>query len=135
MLGYEFVGVEYLPAGSRTVLRLYIDSSHGITLEDCEQVSRQVSAVLDVEDPIPGHFTLEVSSPGIDRPLFTPEHFRRFAGETVRIRVGTPLAGRRNFTGRLLGASDEEVILVEEGGEERRIPFGEVKRANLAPRR
>ena len=134
MLGYELIGVEYVPAGSRTVLRLYIDASEGVTLEDCEQVSRQVSALLDVEDPIPGHYTLEVSSPGIDRPLLTPEHYRRFAGEDVRISLGAPLDGRRRFRGRLLGLSDAGEVLLEEDGEERRIPLHEVRKANLTPK-
>jgi ribosome maturation factor RimP len=128
-LGYELVGVEYVSAGQATV-RLYIDREAGISLEDCERVSRQVGAVLDVEDPIAGNYNLEVSSPGLDRPLFEPEHFRRFAGEPVRIRLATLVEGRRKLTGVLRGMEGDQV-LVEADGETFRLPLETIAKANL----
>lgn len=131
-LGYELVGIEYA-AGSRSgLLRVYIDGAEGIGVEDCRRVSHQVSGVLDVEDPIPGHYNLEVSSPGLDRPLFEPEHFDRFAGQTVRVRLRSPREGRRNFKGLLQGITGDQVVLAEDG-EEVRLPFAEIERARLVP--
>lgn len=132
-MGYELVGVEFLSPGSGGTLRIYIDGATGITVDDCERVSRQVSSLLDVEDPIPGAYTLEVSSPGLDRPLFTPEHFQRFAGETVKIRLEIPMEGRRKLKGRLLGWVDDHVV-VEEDGREISVPLQSIGRANLVPR-
>ena len=100
-LGYECWGIEYISQGRHSLLRVYIDHSNGILVEDCEKVSRQVSGILDVEDPIPGEYTLEVSSPGMDRPLFTLEQFNAFVGEQVKIRLRSPYEGRRNFQGLL----------------------------------
>ena len=98
-LGYELVGVEYVASGKHSILRLYIDSEEGIGVDDCEVVSRQVSAIMDVEDPISGQYNLEVSSPGIERPLFSIDHYKRFLGHDVRLRTFRPIDGRRNFTG------------------------------------
>jgi len=131
-LGYELVGVEYLPQGRRSLLRIYIDTPDGVTVDDCERVSHQVSGVLDVEDPIHGQYVLEVSSPGLDRPLFTEEHYRRFAGSRVKLRVSPPLDGRRNFTGVLKGIHDDKVVLVHEDGEWV-IPLDHVEQARLIP--
>ncbi len=131
-LGYELVGVEYRRGRKRALLRVYIDKSEGITLDDCERVSHQVSGVLDVEDPIVEQYDLEVSSPGLDRPLFEPEHFERFAGHRVRVRMSPPVDGRRKFTGVLLGFEDGEVR-VDEDGIERRVPLESVSAARLVP--
>ncbi len=131
-LGYELVGVEYHPQGRHSLLRVYIDQPEGIGIEDCERVSRQISAVLDVEDPIRGQYTLEVSSPGLDRPLFEPAHFERFAGHEVKLRLLSPLEGRRRLSGRLAGVEDGCVV-VEGDGESWRIPFDMIERANLVP--
>ena len=131
-LGYELVGVEYFPQGSGSMVRVYIDSPDGITVDDCERVSHQVSGVLDVEDPVRGGYTLEVSSPGVDRPLYTPEDFSRFAGERVRVRLDVPVQGRRNITGILKGFSDGNVVVLEDG-EERRLPLDAIGKAKLAP--
>ena len=106
-LGYELLGVEYVPSGKHSILRLYIDSEEGIGVDDCEIVSRQVSAIMDVEDPISGQYNLEVSSPGIDRPLFVVEHYRRFLGHDVRLRTYRPIEGRRNFTGAIGSVSEK----------------------------
>jgi len=131
-LGYELVGVELQGSGARTLLRLYIDAEAGVTVEDCARVSHQVSGVLDVEDPIRGPFTLEVSSPGVERPLFTPQHYERFAGYRVRVKLEVPVEGRRNVTGHLLGCREGCVIVLEDGVE-RRLPLQAIRRAHLAP--
>lgn len=129
-LGYELVGVEYIAQGRHSVLRVYIDSEHGITVDDCARVSHQVSGALDVDDPIKGPYTLEVSSPGLDRPLFKPEHFERFAGEQVQIRLAVPLDGRRKFKGVLRGLRDGRVV-VDMDGQELLLEFENVDKANL----
>ncbi len=130
-LGYELVGVEY-HGGRRALLRVYIDREGGVSVEDCQRVSRQVSGLLDVEDPIPGPYTLEVSSPGLDRPLFREADFRRFAGRVVRIRTDVPLEGRRNFRGVLRGLRGGEV-LVEVDGIELALPVERIEQARLVP--
>ncbi len=131
-LGYELVGVELHSQSRHSLLRVYIDRAEGISVDDCERVSHQVSGVLDVEDPIRGSYTLEVSSPGLDRPLFTAEQFQRFAGHRVRIRLRIPLEGRRKFTGILRGMIDEDV-LIDEDGQEWRLPAERIERARLVP--
>ena len=131
-LGYELVGVEYRRGRRRALVRVYIDQPDGITLDDCARVSHQVSGVLDVEDPIVEQYDLEVSSPGLDRPLFEPEHFERFAGQRVRVRMSPPVDGRRKFTGVLLGIEDGQVR-VDEDGVERRVPLESVSAARLVP--
>jgi len=97
------------------LLRIYIDRPDGVTVDDCERVSHAVSAVLDVEDPIPGQYTLEVSSPGLDRVLRTREHFARYVGETVRVETNVAIDGRKRFSGRLTSAGDEAIELDVEG--------------------
>lgn len=132
-LGYELVLLEYAAgSGHRAVLRLYIDHEHGVGLDDCETVSREVSALLDVEDPVPGEYVLEVSSPGLDRPLVRPEHFARFVGEQVRLRLHEPRLGRRRYTGLLVEAAGDRIRLHVDGQTEE---FGldEIERANLVP--
>lgn len=131
-LGYELVGIEYLSQGRHSLLRIYIDSEEGITVDDCADVSHQVSAVLDVEDPIKGVYTLEVSSPGLDRPLFKAADFERYAGERVDVRLRLPLDGRRRFKGTLLGVRDEKVI-VEVEGTDYLLPLQDIDKANLVP--
>ena len=131
MLGYELVGIEYLQ-GAGGLLRVYIDTPAGITIEDCERVSRQISAVLDVEDPIRARYRLEVSSPGLDRPLFTAEHFRRFTGSMVKVRLSVPMQGRRNFTGLLQGLDDGQVLLEVEG-QDVTVPFDRIEKARVVP--
>lgn len=131
-LGYELVLLEYFPQRGGALLRLFIDSLGGITLKDCERVSREVSGVLDVEDPIPQGYRLEVSSPGLDRPLVKPAHFERFVGSEVAIRLAAPRAGQRRFSGRLLGYADRAVSVQTEQGN---FSFGldEIERAQLLP--
>ncbi len=131
-LGYEFVGLEYQNNPKQSVLRIYIDSEPGVGLEDCETVSREVAALLDVEDPIKGHYNLEVSSPGLDRPLFTPEQYARFAGEEAQLSLFAPMDGRRKFKGVILDA-DEEAVRLEVDGEPVRLEFNNIAKARLVP--
>jgi ribosome maturation factor RimP len=131
-LGYELVGIEYLSQGRRSLLRIYIDHVDGINVHDCERVSHQVSGVLDVEDVIHGQYSLEVSSPGLDRPLFTKEQFQRFIGSEVSIRLSIAQAGRKKFKGILRSIDDTNVFLqVDE--EEICVPFNAIEKANLVP--
>jgi ribosome maturation factor RimP len=129
-LGYELVELEH----KGTLLRVYIDrrapAEGGVTVEDCEKASKAVSATLDASDPIPGHYTLEVSSPGFDRPLRKPEHFLAHAGKRAKLELATPLDGRRRFTGTLLGL-DGEAVVMEVDGQTFRIPQGALERARL----
>jgi len=131
-LGYELSDLELKLGGRDGLVRVFIDKPEGVDLADCEVVSRQLSALLDVEDPLPGHYTLEVSSPGLDRKLTKPEHFQRFLGETVRVKLRFPLAGRRNFRGALLSADDEQ-IEVEVDGESHSLQFSTIESARLIP--
>jgi len=131
-LGYELSDLELKLGGRDGVIRVYIDKPDGIGLEDCETVSRQISAVLDVEDPIPGHYVLEVSSPGLDRRLTKVEHFQRFTGETVKVKLRFPLEGRRNYRGQLMTV-DEESIEVEVDGQSHRVPIATIASARLVP--
>lgn len=131
-LGYEFVGAEYVSSGRQRVLRIYIDSPDGVTVDDCARVSHQVSGVLDVEDPFREPYALEVSSPGLDRPLFTPQQFARFVGETVRIKTATAIGRRRNFTGVLSATKDDGVVLTVDG-ETHEIAWSQIAEARLVP--
>lgn len=129
-LGYELVGVEYIKNGRDTVLRIYIDAEQGISIEDCERVSHQVSGILEVEDPINSAYSLEVSSPGFDRPLFKATDFERFAGHEVKISMKLPVQGRRNFKGVLQGFDDGEILVVVDG-EEYGLPLTKLAKARL----
>lgn len=131
-LGFELVDAELVGGRQHQTLRVYIDGPQGVTIDDCAEVSRQLSAVLDVEDPFPGSYTLEVSSPGLDRPLVTPADFRRFQGATVKVRLFSALDGRRNFTGRVMDTTADEVV-VEVDNEHFRLRFDAIERARLVP--
>ncbi len=117
-MGYELLGIEYVASGKHSVLRLYIDCEEGIGVDDCETVSRQVGAIMDVEDPINGQYNLEGSSPGIERPLFVIAHYQRFLGHDVCLRTYRPIDGRRNFTGSIgsVGETSNTIELVTELG-------------------
>ncbi|MFC3606280.1 ribosome maturation factor RimP [Stutzerimonas tarimensis] len=132
-LGYQCWGIEFLPQGRHSLLRVYIDHENGILIEDCEKVSRQLSGVLDVEDPISAEYTLEVSSPGMDRPLFTLEQFAAHAGEQVKIKLRMPFEGRRNFQGLLRGVEEQEVVVLVED-HEYLLPIDAIDKANIIPR-
>ena len=130
--GVELWELEYANRPGGGLLRLYIDSPQGITVEDCERVSRAVSSVLDESDPIPGEYTLEVSSPGLDRVLRTREHFARFEGEQVRVEMREPIAGRKRFVGQLLEVGEREITLSVDGANVS-LPIDEIHRARLVP--
>lgn len=132
-LGYECWGVEFISQGRHSVLRVYIDRPEGILIDDCEAVSRQVSGILDVEDPISGEYTLEVSSPGMDRPLFTLEQFAKHAGEQVKIRLRSPYEGRRNYQGILRGVEEQDVVVLV-NDHEYLLPIDSIDKANIIPR-
>ena len=136
-IGLELLGVEYLPAPGGALLRLYIDVpadevERVVGIEDCEAVSREVSAQLDVADPISGHYTLEVSSPGVDRPLFTAGQFERFAGETAKVTLKLPQDGRRRLQGAIVSVQGNQVTIDVDG-----TPFvvaiDNVEKARLVP--
>jgi len=134
-LGYELLGVEYLAQGRHSVLRIYIDSPDGITLDDCERASRQVSAVLDVDDPLKGQYTLEMSSPGLDRPLFTAEHFTQFIGHEVKLRLHSPMEGQRRFKALIKGVEGDVIHLTSsETDEDWQISLDNIEKANLLPK-
>lgn len=127
-LGFEFVGAEYHPARREGLLRIYIDSPNGIDVDDCARVSHQVSGALDVEDPIAGEYVLEVSSPGLDRPIFEWSDFARFTGEQARIRLHGLVDGRRKLQGRIVGAQGDAVV-IDEQGHPVTVAFSDIDRA------
>jgi ribosome maturation factor RimP len=130
-MGYELVGVEFHDAGGHATLRVYIDRDEGVSLEDCAAISHQISGILDVEEPIKQAFDLEISSPGIERPLFKLDDYQRFTGRTAKIKLAVPLLGRKNFRGELQGVVDSKRIQIEVDGEMFDLPFGDIARANL----
>ena len=129
-LGYEFLGIEYVGQGIHSVLRLYIDHENGIGVEDCSKVSHQVSGILEVEDPITSQFTLEVSSPGLDRPLFSLPHFVKVVGETVSLKCHIGVDGRRKFKGKMIEVS-EQLLVIEVDGQLYELDFRDVDKAHL----
>nr|WP_245362702.1 ribosome maturation factor RimP [Pseudomonas sp. BP8] len=131
-LGFQCWGIEFVSQGKHSVLRIYIEKDGGIMVDDCAKVSHQVSGVLDVEDPISSEYTLEVSSPGMERPLFTLEQFASYAGEQVKIKLRSPFEGRRNFQGLLRGVEDQDVI-VQVDDQEFLLPIDSIDKANIIP--
>ncbi|TCV07738.1 ribosome maturation factor RimP [Samsonia erythrinae] len=130
-LGYELVGIEFV-RGRQSTLRIYIDSEDGITVDDCADVSHQVSAVLDVEDPITVAYNLEVSSPGLERPLFTAEHYLRFIGEEVAVVLRMAVQNRRKWLG-VIKAVDGEMITITVEGKDEVFALSNIQKANLVP--
>lgn len=131
-MGCELVGYEMVPQGRQMVFRIYIDSERGVTVDDCSRVSHQVSAMLDVEGPIEGRYSLEVSSPGIDRPLFEVEHYRKYVGKVVRIRLHAPVNQRKQYKGILQRVEGEDIYLLVEGVEQEvKLPFSAIEKGNL----
>ncbi|GLQ29695.1 ribosome maturation factor RimP [Litoribrevibacter albus] len=131
-LGYDFWGLEYVSQGKHSVLRVFIDHENGIQVDDCAKVSRQLSAVLDVEDPISSEYSLEVSSPGMDRPLFTLEQFEKYIGQVVSVKLRFPFEGRRKFMGRLNGVEGSDVV-VQVDNHEYCLPIDSIDKANVEP--
>jgi ribosome maturation factor RimP len=131
-LGYELVDLDYVPGRTRSLLRVFIDRPQGVGIDDCERVSHEFSALLDIEDPVPTAYTLEVSSPGLDRVLRTPAHFARFVGERIWVELKVARDGRRRYTGQLL-ASDAQAVELNVDGAMVRVALGEINSARLAP--
>lgn len=131
-MGYELIEIEYVPNPKYGVLRLYIDSENGILIDDCSDVSHQISALIDVEDPLPGSFNLEISSPGMDRPLRKMQDFVRFEGEQVKIKTTVPQEGQRNFTG-VIGPIEDDALLLECDDRKVRLPMSMIDKARLVP--
>ncbi len=141
-MGFDLIEIEHFPNPKHGVLRLFIDrpfnaedaeaESTGVVIEDCSAVSRQISALIDVEDPIRGQFNLEVSSPGLDRPLRRLQDFQRFTGSLIKVKMVMPLEGQRNFKGRLLEANEDSVI-IETDEEELSLPMRSIEKARIIP--
>lgn len=131
-LGYELVGIEYMPQGKHSLLRVYIDADDGINLDDCTRVSHQVSGLLDVEDVLKGQYSLEISSPGLDRPLFTLEQFARFTGHAAKVHMVAPKEGQRKFRGVIISADNDNVV-IDVDGKQIELAFSLIDRANLVP--
>lgn len=131
-VGKELLGVEFISAGKHSILRIFIDHENGINVDDCAEVSRQVGAILDVEDPISTEYSLEISSPGLDRPLFDLPHFQEVVGETINVKVSMPLNGRRKFKGKLVSI-ENDTLIVKVDGEEYELVFSNIDKANLVP--
>ncbi|WP_086934532.1 ribosome maturation factor RimP [Agarilytica rhodophyticola] len=131
-LGCELWGLDYFVQGKKTLLRIYIDKPGGVVIEDCEAVSRQISSVLDVEDPIAAEYTLEVSSPGMDRRLYKLTQYDEFIGQKLTVKLRMGFEGRKNFTGILKGIEEDEVVL-EVDNEEYLLPYELIDKANVVP--
>jgi ribosome maturation factor RimP len=131
-LGLELLGVEYAPSTGNAMLRLYIDKESGVGIEDCEAVSREVSALLDVNDPIATEYTLEVSSPGIDRPLFGAAQFARHVGEEAKLALRVPQEGRRRLQGRIARVEGDRVVIAEEK-QEYVVAEANIEKARIMP--
>jgi ribosome maturation factor RimP len=129
-LDLELWGVEHASQGKYSVLRIFIEREAGVTIDDCERVSRQVSAIFDVEEPIAGEYTLEVSSPGMTALLFTPQQFQQYCGEEVSVRMRTPVDGRRKFKGTLTDVVDD-IIHIQVDGNDFELPHGDIEKANI----
>lgn len=132
-MGYEFVGCEFQRQGRSGLLRIYIDNASGITLTDCSKVSHQVSAMLDVEDPVSGEYHLEISSPGLDRPLFGIMQFKKFIGSRIKVRLCNPLNNKRNFVGVLQQVDEADDIHLLTDTEEVILPFSGIEKARVIP--
>lgn len=129
-LGYELVGIEFIRAGAHSTLRVYIDHENGITVDDCADVSRQVSSVLDVEDPISVAYSLEISSPGLERPLFTAVQYEQFVGRTVNIVLKMAMDNRRKWKG-IIRQVNGEIITLDVDGIFQEFALSNISKANL----
>ena len=128
--GKELLGVEFISAGNHSVLRIFIDHENGIDVDDCAEVSHQVGAILDVEDPISSEYNLEVSSPGLDRPLFDKAHFAAVIDETIEVKISMPLNGRRKFKGKLVAIENDSLIVMVDN-EEYELVISNIDKAHL----
>jgi len=133
-MGFELDNIELMKMGNRFLLRVFIDKEGGVTINDCERVSRQIEAQLDVEDPIPSSYILEVSSPGLDRPLRKPEDFKRFSGKTARVITHKPIENQTFFIGEIAEAGDDSIVLLLPKDKKVTIPYENISRARLEVR-
>lgn len=133
-LGYELWGSELNSGGKSVLLRIYIDRSEGVSIDDCATISRQISAIMDVEEPIKGAYHLEVSSPGMDRGLFKPAHYEQYVGETVKLRLRIPRGEQRKFMGVLQAVQSDQITLALENGESIELPFVNIDKAQIIPK-
>jgi len=131
-LGYELWGIEYSSQGKQSVVCIYIDNAEGIDVDDCAKLSRQVGGIFDVEEPIAGEYSLQVSSPGMDRRLFTLDQCTRYVGAQVKVRLRTAFEGRRNFTGQMTGVEGDDVVVAVDD-HEYLLPFDQIEKANIIP--
>lgn len=131
-LGYELVGVEFVRAGKHSILRVFIDHENGISVDDCAEVSYQASAILDVEDPISTEYNLEISSPGMDRPLFKESHYEAALGEIIQAKLTVPMDNRRNYKGKLL-ACENGMISIEVDGQQFQLAVANIEKGNVVP--
>ncbi len=132
-LGFELLGIEFHSAGKNSILRIYIDHENGIYVDNCAEVSHQVSAILDVEDPISTEYTLEVSSAGMERPLFKVEHYQQFIGEEVKLQLRMPITNRRKWKG-VIKAAENDLITIEVEGREETFAMSNIQKANIVPK-
>jgi ribosome maturation factor RimP len=130
-LGVEVILIEIRGSGGRSVVRIFIDQAGGITLQDCERFSKRLAVLLDVEDCVPFSYALEVSSPGIDRPLVKASDYERFSGKNATVRTKLPIEGQRRFKGRIGELTESRVTLELEAGRKVEIPLAEIEKANL----
>lgn len=131
-MGFIFWGLEFLGQGKHSRLRLFIDHEDGINVDQCAEVSRQVSSIMDVEDPISQEYTLEVSSPGMDRPLFELEQFNAYQGHVIQVRLHSPFEGKRKYKGLIKGVEERDVV-IEADGYEILLPIEIIDKANVVP--
>ena len=131
-LGFEMVGVEFVRAGKHSILRLFIDHPDGISVDHCADVSLQASAILDVEDPISTEYNLEVSSPGMDRPLFKAAHYAAVVNEVVAVKLRMPMGDRRNFKGKLISCDDDNIV-IEVDNETFTLAILNIEKGNVVP--
>jgi ribosome maturation factor RimP len=132
-LGFELWGVEYHTGSRQALLRVYIEGENGVQVDDCAKVSRQLGSLFDVEDPIAGEYTLEVSSPGMDRPLYTKAQFEQYVGENVKVRLRVAFEGRKKFSGHLTGVEGDDVVVAVDN-DEYLLPLELIDKANVVPR-
>ena len=130
-MGYELVGIEFQGSTQHGTLRVYIDHENGIGVDDCVAISHQISAILDVEEPIQQAYDLEVSSPGINRPLFKAQDYEQYSGHSAKIKMAVPLNGRRNFKGVLQGVIDSRSVQIMVDNEGYDLPISDIAKANL----
>ena len=130
-MGYELVGIEFQGSTQHGTLRVYIDHENGIGVDDCVAISHQISAILDVEEPIQQAYDLEVSSPGINRPLFKAQDYEQYLGHSAKIKMAVPLNGRRNFRGVLQGVIDSRSVQIMVDNEGYDLPISDIAKANL----